>query len=148
MYPTRCNVTQFILSGNCSTRFGWYHHPSSGAHTTISTESGTCHTVTATCHYSGCRLNHCSGNRQPKTYVKPEAAITVFELLMMCGVSPETCWAIKKHWNNKFYYMVASCWFFLWDLKNYICVLVLVTLMMATWVAETCRWLGCNKLRS
>jgi len=34
----------------------------------------------------------------------------------MGGVSPKTCWAIKKHWNNKFYYMVASCWFFLWDL--------------------------------
>jgi len=29
--------------------------------------------------------------RQPKTYVKPEAAITVFELLMIGGVSPETC---------------------------------------------------------
>jgi len=28
--------------------------------------------------------------RQPKTYVKPEAAITVFELLMMGGVSPQT----------------------------------------------------------
>ena len=27
--PTRCNVTQFILSGNCSIYFGWYHHPSS-----------------------------------------------------------------------------------------------------------------------
>ena len=27
IYPTRCNVTQFILSGNCSTCFGWYHHP-------------------------------------------------------------------------------------------------------------------------
>jgi len=26
VYPTRCNVTQFILSGNCSTCFGWYHH--------------------------------------------------------------------------------------------------------------------------
>jgi hypothetical protein len=25
IYPTRCNVTQFILSGNCSTCFGWYH---------------------------------------------------------------------------------------------------------------------------
>jgi hypothetical protein len=49
--------------------------------------------------------------------VKPEAAITIFELLMMGGVSPETCWAIKKHWNNKFYYTVASCWFFLWDLQ-------------------------------
>jgi hypothetical protein len=29
--------------------------------------------------------------RQPQPYVKPEAAITVFELLMMGGVSPETC---------------------------------------------------------
>jgi len=26
-----------------------------------------------------------------KIYVKPEAAVTVFELLMMGGVSPETC---------------------------------------------------------
>jgi hypothetical protein len=36
-------------------------------------------------------LSHRSGNRQPKMYVKPEAAITIFELLMMGGVSPETC---------------------------------------------------------
>ena len=53
-----------------------------------------------------------SGKRQPKTYVKPEAAITVFELLMMGDVLSETCWAIKKHCNNKFYYTVASCWYF------------------------------------
>ena len=37
----------------------------------------------------GCRplrwLRHRSG-RQPKTYLRPEAAITVFELLMMGGV--------------------------------------------------------------
>jgi uncharacterized membrane protein len=44
----------------------------------------------------GCRLplrwlSHRSGNRQPETYVKPQAAITVFELLMMGGMSPETC---------------------------------------------------------
>jgi hypothetical protein len=63
-------------------------------------------------------ISHRSG-RQPKTYVKPEAVITVFELLMMGGVSPETCWEIKKHWNNTFYYMVAFCWFFLWDLKTH-----------------------------
>jgi hypothetical protein len=31
IYPTRCNVTQFILTGNCSTCFGWYQYPSSGA---------------------------------------------------------------------------------------------------------------------
>jgi hypothetical protein len=29
--------------------------------------------------------------RQPQTYVKPKAAITVFEFLMMSGVSLKTC---------------------------------------------------------
>jgi hypothetical protein len=55
IYPTRCNVTQFILSGNCSTHicFGWYHHPLSGAQTTVSTTSGICHAVTANCRYRG-----------------------------------------------------------------------------------------------
>ena len=60
-------------------------------------------------------LSHHS-SQHPKMYIKPEAAVTVFELLMMGCVSPETCWAIKKQWNNKFYYTVASCWFFLWVL--------------------------------
>jgi len=39
----------------------------------------------------GALLCHRSDNRQPKTYVKPEAAIIVFELLIMDGMSPETC---------------------------------------------------------
>ena len=60
-------------------------------------------------------LSHRSG-QQAKTYVKPEAAITVFELLIMGGVSSETCWAIKKHWNKKFYYTAASCWFFFYEI--------------------------------
>ena len=30
-----------FISGNCSTCFGWYLHPSSGAHTTVSTAFGT-----------------------------------------------------------------------------------------------------------
>jgi hypothetical protein len=34
-----------IISGNCSTCFEWYFQPSSGAHTTVSTISGICHTV-------------------------------------------------------------------------------------------------------
>ena len=53
IYPTGCNVTQFILSGNCSTCFGWYLHPSSGAQTTVSTASDICHTVTAIYRYRG-----------------------------------------------------------------------------------------------
>ena len=59
----------------------------------------------------GCRQLQATTN-----YVKPEAAITVFELLMMSSVSLETFWAIKKHWNNKFYYTVSFCWLFLYDL--------------------------------
>jgi hypothetical protein len=42
-----------FISGNCSTCFGWYFHPSSGAHITVSTASGICHTVTAICRYGG-----------------------------------------------------------------------------------------------
>jgi len=53
IYPTKCNVTPFILSGNCPTCFGWYHNPSSRSQTTVSTASGICHTVTAICRYSG-----------------------------------------------------------------------------------------------
>ena len=33
--------------------FGWYFHTSTGAHTTVSTVSGICHTVTAICGYRG-----------------------------------------------------------------------------------------------
>jgi hypothetical protein len=42
-----------FISGNCSTRFGWYFHPSSGTNTTVSTASVICHTVTAICRYRG-----------------------------------------------------------------------------------------------
>jgi hypothetical protein len=42
-----------FISGNCSTCFEWYFHPSSGAHTTVFTGSGICHTVTAICRYRG-----------------------------------------------------------------------------------------------
>jgi hypothetical protein len=42
-----------FTSGNCSICFEWYFHPSSGAHTTLSTASGICHTVTAICRYRG-----------------------------------------------------------------------------------------------
>ena len=38
-----------LFCGNCSAFFRWYHHPSSGVQTTVSTASGICHTVTATC---------------------------------------------------------------------------------------------------
>ena len=47
------HYTVYSLLENCSTCFGCYLHRSSGAHTTVSTASGTCQTVTATCRYCG-----------------------------------------------------------------------------------------------
>ena len=46
-------LDSLFISGNRSTCFGWYLHPSLGAHTTVSTASGNCQTVTATCRYRG-----------------------------------------------------------------------------------------------
>jgi len=34
--------TIYLFLENCSTCFGWYIHPPSGAHTTVFTVSGTC----------------------------------------------------------------------------------------------------------
>jgi hypothetical protein len=38
------------------------------------------------------------------TKVKPEAATAVIELLMIGGKTPETCWAVNKHQDNKLKY--------------------------------------------
>jgi hypothetical protein len=39
------HVTEFILSDNCSTCFGRYYHPPSGAQTTVTTASGNLYTI-------------------------------------------------------------------------------------------------------
>jgi hypothetical protein len=70
--PTRCNrVVEFAIPKflNCSACFG--------GHTTH--------------HQELKNINFSLWVCISKTYVKAEAAITVFELLMMGGVSPETC---------------------------------------------------------
>ena len=38
-----------------------------------------------------------------------------FRLLMMGGVSSETCWASYKYGIIKFWYVVASCWIFIYE---------------------------------
>jgi hypothetical protein len=42
-------IYSLFTSVNCSTCFGWYLHPSSGAHITVSTASGISKAVTANC---------------------------------------------------------------------------------------------------
>jgi len=47
---TECNL---FITATCFTCFGWYLHPSSGAHNTVSRVSGINGTVTATCRERG-----------------------------------------------------------------------------------------------
>jgi len=44
-----------------------------------------------------------------------------FRLLMMGGVSPETCWASYKYVIIKVWYIVVSCWIFLHEVSNFSC---------------------------
>jgi hypothetical protein len=103
-----------FISGNCSTCFGWYFHPSSGAHTTVSKASGNCHTVTAICRYRG-RVGIVGGVRHPQhtqtsSNSSPIAAdssnvVTItrcFRYSCMRSrwwveVPPETCRAVSRY---------------------------------------------------
>jgi len=124
IYPTRCNVTQFILSGNCSTCFGWYHHPSSGVQTTLCTASGICHTVTATCRYRGrvgTGLSVLWLAYATRSTLKPAGGSNGVTNIRCCKYSclhswwwvvvpPETCRAVSRY--NKLC-NVASCWIYI-----------------------------------
>jgi len=73
-------------SGNCSTCFGWYLHPSSRAHTTVSTACGICHTVIATCRCCGrvgTALQWKSWNftAVPTLSQERQVAVTVWQIL-------------------------------------------------------------------
>jgi len=64
---------------------------------------------------------HCDWQRPPTTCPttfhvwKPIGCQCSFRLLMMGGVSPETCWALSKYGLIKVWYIVASCWIFLYE---------------------------------
>jgi hypothetical protein len=58
--------------------------------------------------------------RRPKTFHvwKTRGCQCSFGLLMMGGMSLETCWASYKYGIIKFWYIVASCWIFLYETHN------------------------------
>ena len=53
MYVQQDATLHSLFHPETALHVGWYLHPSSGAQTTVSTASGICHTVTATCCYRG-----------------------------------------------------------------------------------------------
>ena len=94
--PTRCHNAsklyfRFIWSSTCF-----------GRHTAHHQEPKTALAASGFACVEGCWTCSCwtlSGS------------VSSFRLLMMGGVSPETCWASYKY-EIKFWYTVASCWIF------------------------------------
>ena len=70
-------------------------------------------------NYMSKQPSYCAWQRPPTTCpnnlprMKSQSS---FRLLMLGGVSPETCWASNKYEIIKFWYIVASCWIFLYEL--------------------------------
>ena len=104
IYPTRCNVSQFI--------YFWImpYHPSSGAHTTVSTASVTCQTVTATCRCRGV-----AGSNYSLTSARS------CRYSCMCSgwwleIPPKTCRAVSRNCSTCFrWYLcnISSCWMYI-----------------------------------
>jgi hypothetical protein len=114
--PTRCNnVSKFhysILIWS-STRFG--------RHTAHQQEPKTVLAAFGFSYVKGCWTlsgTYCAWQHSPTTRPttfhvwKTGSCKCSFRLLMMGGVSPETCWASYKYRIIKFWYIVASCWIF------------------------------------
>jgi len=110
--PTRCNSVSkfyfiFIWSSTCFGRHTAHHQePKTAlAASGFSYVEGcwwcSCWTLTASSNYTTNNFPH----------MKTRGCYCSFRLLMMGGVSPETCWASYKY-EIKFLCTVASCWIF------------------------------------
>ena len=105
-----------FISGNCSTCFGWYFHPSSGAHTTVSTASGIYQTVIANCCY-----RERVWTAVPTLPWTRQVAITVWQVqdavdTVVCA--PDDGWRYRPKYLEQFpdinkLWNVASCWIYI-----------------------------------
>ena len=94
MCPTRCNVTRFVFSGNCSTCFRWYLHLK---HVGQFPEKTNCVTL----HLVGHILEYCSCTECQLWFFHPMQCYTVcffWKLLHIFQVvpPPETCRAVSR----------------------------------------------------
>ena len=124
-------VVGCVVGGRCQTQYvpGNVHQlhvqkPSTcfGRHTTHHQESKTALAASGFSEWWTLSGTYCAWQRpsatRPATFHvwKTRGYQCSFRLLMMGGVSPETCWALYKYGIIKFWYIFASCWIFLYKL--------------------------------
>jgi len=117
--PTRCkNISKFyysifIWSSECFGRHATHHQEPkiALAASGFSYVEGCC-----TCSWwtSSGSAWRCPPTARTTTFHvrKTRGCQCSFRLLMMGGMSPETCWASYKYGIIKFWYIVVSCWIF------------------------------------
>jgi len=123
--PTRCKSVPnfyysiFILSSTCFGRHTAHHQEPK----TALAASGFSYVEGCwTCSWWTLSGTYCAWQRPPTTRPttfnvwKTRGCQCSFKFLMMGGVSPETCQASYKYGIIKFWYIVASCWIFIYDL--------------------------------
>ena len=74
-------------------------------------------------------VRHSLTTTRPTTFhvCKTRGCQCSFRLLMMGGMSPETCRASYKYGIIKFWYIVASCWIFLYEDQTHVGVMTKCT---------------------
>jgi len=124
--PTRCNNVSkfyyciFIWSSTCFGRHTAHHQEPKPA----LAASGFSHTWEVVGRTVGGRCQaQCAWQGPPTTrpttlhVCKTRGCQCSFRLLMMGGVSPETFWTSYKYAIIKFWYIFASCYIFIYELK-------------------------------
>jgi len=125
--PTRCNNVSelyysiFIRSSTCFGRHTAHHQEPK----TALAASGFAYVEGRwTCSCWKLSGTYCAWQRPPTTHPttfhvwKTRGCQCCFRLLMMGGVSLETCWVSYKYGIIKFGYNVASCWIFLYECQT------------------------------
>jgi len=123
--PTRCNNVSkfyysiFIWSSTCFGRHTAHHQEPK---TALAASGFSCVEGCFGRMVGGRCQAHCAWQRPPTTRPtafhvwKTRGCQCSFRLLMMDCVSPETYWTSYKYGIIKFWYIVATCWIFLYEL--------------------------------
>jgi len=100
-------IYSLFISANCCTCFGWYLHPSSGGHITVSTVSGIAETVIVTCRERDWTGSHRviwapdDGWRYHPKHVQQFADINKLYIVASCWIIIDTYYVIHGPLNIK-----------------------------------------------
>jgi len=114
---SKCYYSIIIRSSTCFGRHTAHHQePKSALAASGFSYVAGCWTCSWTLSGTVCLTMSTNYTSNNLTRIKSRGRQCSFGLLMMGGVSSETCWVSYKYGIIKFRYIVASCWSFIYEL--------------------------------